>query len=173
MPAAIHRPQALADPARIRTLAGIDFDNPALRSALDRVAERTAHCTGMPISLIALVLDTALLIVGSTGLDGSWIGTVGGVPVEWSFCADTVTTGLPYILPDTSSSPHAGSPLVTIDGFASAAGVPITLAGHTVGAHCIIGVAVHPFTAADLNQLFTASAQITSLLQKFSTSTSD
>ncbi len=168
MSAVAHNPQALTDPARLRALASIDFDNPALRTQLDRITGRTAARTGLPVSLVTLVFDTAQMIAGSTGLDGSWITASGGSPVEWAFCAGTVTTGQPYLLPDTRSSEHATNPLVTIDGVASYAGVPITIAGQTVGAHCIIGVTAHPFTADQIDELHNGAAEINALLQQFS-----
>ena len=168
MPAVAPTPQALTDPARLRALAGIDFDNPDLRAALDRITARTAARTGLPISMVTLLLNTAQLIAGSTGLDGSWITTSGGTPVEWSFCATTVTTGQPYLLPDTANSEHARNPLVTIDGAASYAGVPITVAGQIVGAHCIIGVTADAFTTEQVDHLHAAAAEITALLQQFS-----
>jgi GAF domain-containing protein len=168
MPAVAHNPQVLTDPARMRVLASIDFDNPALRAQLDRIAARTAERTGLPISLVTLIFDTAQMIAGSTGLDGSWIITAGGSPIEWSFCATTVTTGRPYLLPDTRNSEHATNPLVTIDGAAAYAGVPITIAGQTVGAHCILGITAQPFTTEQLDHLHAGAAEITALLQEFS-----
>ncbi|GIF05055.1 GAF domain-containing protein [Actinoplanes siamensis] len=172
MSAVIRPPHALTDPTRIRALASIDFDNPALRAALDKIAQRTAALTGLPVSMVTLVLDTAQLIVGSCGLDDSWMTAAGGTPVEWSFCANTVTTGRPYVLPDTAHSEQAASPLVTVDGMASYAGVPITLAGHIVGAHCVMGLTAQPFTPEQLDQLRGAAAEISDLLRQFSQPTS-
>ncbi|AEV86793.1 histidine kinase [Actinoplanes sp. SE50] len=158
----------LTDPARMRVLAAIDFDNPALRAGLNHVAEDTAQATGMPISLVTLVLDTSQLFAGSTSLDGCWIAAAGGTPIEWSFCVNTVTTGQPYVIPDMAASTHAANPLVTVDNVASYAGVPIVLAGQTVGAHCIIGVTAQQFTADQLQQLHTGAQQAGALLQQFS-----
>ncbi|MEV4281527.1 GAF domain-containing protein [Actinoplanes xinjiangensis] len=168
MPTAARHAGALTDPARIRVLAGIDFDNPDLRAALDRIAARTAARTGLPISLVTLVFDTAQLTAGTAGLDDSWIVAADGTPVEWSFCANTVTTGRPYVIADTADSEQATNPLVTIDGIGSYAGVPITLAGQTVGAHCILGTTTHQFTSDQLAELHTAGQQITTLLQQYS-----
>jgi GAF domain-containing protein len=168
MPAVADNLHPLKDPARMRVLASIDFDNATLRAELDRISQNTAQRTGLPVSLVTLILDTAQLVAGSTGLDGSWVITAGGTPIQWSFCASTVTTRQPYILPDTANSEQATNPLVTIDGIASYAGVPITIAGQVIGAHCIIGVTAQPFTDEQIEHLHAGAAQITTLFQRFS-----
>jgi GAF domain-containing protein len=157
----------LADPARLRVLAGIDFDNPGLRATLDGIAGRTAARTGLPVSLVTLVLNTAQLNVGTSGLD-NWIAVADGTPIEWSFCACAVTTGRPYVIPDTTASEQATNPLVTQDGILSYAGVPITLDGQVVGAHCVLGSAPHRFTDQDLTALEAAATEITTVLEAFS-----
>ena len=168
MPTAADHAGALTDLARLRVLASIDFDNPDLRAALDRIAARTAARTGLPISLVTLVFDTAQMTAGTAGLDGSWIAAADGTPVEWSFCANAVATGRPYVIADAADSEQADNPLVTIDGIASYAGVPITLAGHVVGAHCVIGTTTHRFTGDELAELHTAGNEIAALLQNYS-----
>ncbi|GAA4609520.1 GAF domain-containing protein [Actinoplanes octamycinicus] len=162
------QPTILADPERMRVLASIDFDNPALRTALDHITSRTAARTGLPISLATLVFNTAQMTVGSTGLDDTWIAAADGTPVEWSFCANMITTGRPYVIPDAHRSEQATNPLVTIDGIASYAGVPVTVRGQIVGAHCILGTAAHPFTPGQLSELTTAAQEIAALLHEFS-----
>jgi GAF domain-containing protein len=159
---------ALATAERLRVLASIDFDNPDLRAALDRLTARTAARTGLPISLATLVFNTSQMAIGSTGLDGTWIAVADGTPVEWSFCASTITTGLPYVIGDAFHSEQAGNPLVTIDGIASYAGVPVTVSGQIVGAHCIIGTAPHQFTPENLAELNSTAQEIAALLQEFS-----
>jgi GAF domain-containing protein len=162
-----HHPEALTDPARMRVLASIDFDDPTLRSEVDRITARTAARTAMPISMATLVLNTTQLVIGSAGLD-NWISTADGTPVEWAFCAKTVTTGQPYVIPDAARSEQAANPLVTIDGIASYAGVPIVVHGHIVGAHCIKGAEPHPFTADQLAEVHAAAQEIAALLHRYS-----
>ncbi|MBB4743982.1 GAF domain-containing protein [Actinoplanes octamycinicus] len=161
-------PAALATPARMRVLASIDFDNPQLRAALNRITARTAQRTGLPISLATLVFNTSQMAVGATGLDDTWIAASDGTPVEWSFCATMVTTGQPYVIPDARDSEQATNPLVTVDGIASYAGVPLTVSGQIVGAHCILGTEAHQFTSGHLAELASAAQEITALLQEFS-----
>ncbi|MEU4427088.1 GAF domain-containing protein [Actinoplanes sp. NPDC024001] len=159
---------SLASAERTRVLASIDFDNPNLRSTLDRITTRTAARTGLPISMATLVFSTSQMAVGSTGLDDTWMAAAEGTPVEWSFCANTITTGRPYVIPDAPHSEQAGNPLVTQDGIASYAGVPVTVGGQIVGAHCILGTEPHQFTPGHLAELNTAAQEIAAVLQEFS-----
>ncbi|AEV86721.1 histidine kinase [Actinoplanes sp. SE50] len=158
----------LAAPERMRVLASIDFDNLDLRTALNRITARTAERTGLPISLATLVFNTSQMTVGATGLDDTWIAAADGTPVEWSFCANMITTGRPYVIPDAHHSEQATNPLVTIDGIGSYAGVPLTVGGQIVGAHCILGTQAHQFTPEQLAELACAAQEITALLQEFS-----
>ncbi|BEL03038.1 hypothetical protein Q0Z83_012290 [Actinoplanes sichuanensis] len=159
--------RVLGDPARMRVLASIDFDNPELRRALDRISVRTAQRTGLPVSLVTLVLNTAQMTVGVSGLD-NWVTEADGTPIEWSFCANAVISGHPYVIPDAVHSEQAGNPLVTQDRIGSYAGVPVTLGGQIVGAHCIIGPTAHLFTTLQLAELEQAANEIAALFQQFS-----
>jgi GAF domain-containing protein len=158
---------ALTDPARVLALAGLDLDDPELRRRLDAITDRTAERLGLPISLVSFVLDTAQFLGGSHGVD-NWISEARGTPVEWSFCARAVETGLDYVVPDTTVDPRqAGNPLVTVDGFRSYAGVPLLFDGQVVGAHCVIGTVTHDFTDADLAELHASAGEIGALLSEY------
>lgn len=155
----------LDDPPRLRVLAGIDFDDPFLRADLDAITARTAERLGLPISLVTMVLDSVQLIAGAYGIDG-WVAAAGGTPVEWSFCAHAVATGRPYVVTNAAVDPvHAGNPLVTIDGIASYAGVPLIVDGQVLGAHCVVGASAHTFTDTDLAELQAATAEVAAALQ--------
>lgn len=158
---------AVADVRRLRVLAGIDLPNPRLRARLDEIAGRTAHRLGMPISLASIVLDTAQYVAGAHGLAG-WVVDVGGIPVEWSFCAHAVAAGRPYVVPDATRDPEqAGNPLVTVDGVRCYAGVPIVVDGAVLGAHCVIGTEPRDFGDADLEILRRGADEIAELLREY------
>jgi GAF domain-containing protein len=153
--------------ARMQVLASLDLDNPALRRELDAITERTASRLGLPISMVSFVLDTAQLLGGAHGI-GGWVAAAQGTPVEWSFCANAVASGQPYIVPDaTVDAQQASNPLVTIDGIRSYAGVPLILDGQILGAHCIMGTDTHTFTDAELAELRDSADEITALLQNY------
>jgi GAF domain-containing protein len=107
------------------------------------------------------------MTVGATGLDNTWIAAANGTPVEWSFCANMITTGRPYLIADAHASEQATNPLVTVDGITSYAGVPVTVAGQIVGAHCILGTEAHQFNPGQLAELTSAAAEIATLLQEY------
>lgn len=161
-------PSPLLDRRRLGALAGYDWDHRDLRSGIDAITRRTAARLGLPVGMANIVLDTAQLTVGSHGVTG-WIAEANGTPVEWSFCAHTVTTGQPYVVPDATADPvQQHNPLVSIDGFASYAGVPlIDPNGRVLGAHCVLGTSAHTFTEADLAELRTAAGEIMTLIQRY------
>ena len=163
---------ALATPARLAALAAYDLDDPRLRTRLDELAARTAAALGQPIALTSLVLDSAQVIAGVAGVDG-WIAQVRGTPVEWSFCANAVVSGQPYVVEDaTHDAIQHDNPLVTIDGFASYAGVPLrTPEGHVVGAQCVLGTAPHRFTPQEVAVLEAAAAEAVAILEEHRSST--
>jgi GAF domain-containing protein len=164
---AVNTSPALTDPRRLLALAGIDLDNPDLQRELDAISARTAGRLGLPIGLVSLVLDTTQVFAGSHGV-GGWLAAAGGTPVEWSFCAHTVTTGEPYIVDDAvNDSVQADNPLVTIDNVGSYAGVPLVVGGQVLGAHCVIGTTAHVFTDADLAELRIAAGDIIAVLQQY------
>jgi GAF domain-containing protein len=158
----------LADPDRMRELARIDLDDPVLRARLDAIAHDTRVRLGATISLITLVLDSVQLIAGSDGLDG-WMAEAGGTPVEWSFCANAVLTGRPYVVEDAARDPRQlDNPLVTQDGIASYCGVPLTGAsGQVLGAHCVLGRRPEEYTAEHLAALHEAGLEVSRVLAEY------
>ena len=163
----IDHTEALSGHERLAAVAAYDLDSPQLRERLDALATRTARALGQPVGLVNIVLDTAKVIAGSTPLPG-WIDTVRGTPVEWSFCATTVVTDAPYVVADarTDAVQH-DNPLVAVEGVASYAGVPLrTRDGHVLGAHCVLGLQPHAFTAEELALLESAAEEATAVLEE-------
>jgi GAF domain-containing protein len=155
------------DPRRLLALGRIDFDNPGLGAELDRIVARTAERTGMPISAATLVLNSAQVFAGSSGLAG-WLAESRGTPVEWSFCADAVRSGRPYVVEDARTDPRqSGNPLVSNDIVGSYAGVPIVVDGQVLGAHCVIGDTAHIFSDDDLAEIGRTSSEIASILERY------
>ena len=161
----IDHTDALADPARLAALTAYDLSSPELRRRLDELAARTAAALGQPIALTSLVMDCAQTLPGASGLQG-WLAQVRGTPVEWSFCANAVVSGQPYVVPDTAGDAlQHDNPLVTLDGIASYAGVPLRDAdGHVLGAQCVLGTAPHEFTDQEIAVLEAAAAEAVAIL---------
>jgi len=142
------------DLGRLLEVSRYDFEAPEVRAALHRLARRAAECFDLPIGLVSIVLDSALYLAGMHGIDG-WMAEAEGTPVEWSFCANAVRSGQPYVVEDaTVDAIQADNPLVTIDGIRSYAGAPlVTESGHVLGACCVIGTAPRTFTPDEVRLL--------------------
>ncbi|MEU8819341.1 GAF domain-containing protein [Actinoplanes sp. NPDC048796] len=157
----------LAQRRRLEVVADIDFDDPGLRQQLDRLAERTAHRLGAPVSMVTLQSDITQFYAGSFGLP-PWIREVGGTPAEWSFCTEVITSGRAHNYPDLAGHPrHGTNPLVVVDGARSYAGVPLVIDDEVVGTHCVVGLAEHAYTEAEIEQLRESAQEVTAVLQQF------
>lgn len=152
---------------RLSEIARYDVVDPELAEQLDRIAHRTMTRLGQPCSYVSIVLDSAQLIIGSSGLEG-WIRNVGGTPVEWAFCGHTVARGEPYLVENAFTDPnHADSPLVAIEGTGSYAGVPlVTPSGQVLGAHCVVSPEPQQFGPEQVAVLQAAADEIMALLEE-------
>jgi hypothetical protein len=159
---------ALISYERLSEIAQYDVVNPELAARLDEIARRTMSELDQPCSYVSIVLDSAQLIIGSSGIEG-WIKNVGGTPVEWSFCGHTVAHGRPYLVENAFTDPvHADSPLVRIEGTGSYAGVPLTTeSGQVLGAHCVISTQPQTFSAENVAVLESAAQEIMALLRRY------
>lgn len=159
----------VTDVDRLMAVARYDLESPALTAVLDRYAAEAAGLLDLPVGIVSIVLNEALLLAGQSGLDGSWMAEAGGSPVEWSFCATTVRTGAPYVVADAAADPVQGTnPLVLLDGVRSYAGAPlVTSSGHVLGACCTIGFEPRAFTGADVAVLEGLSDRIVAELEAF------
>jgi GAF domain-containing protein len=157
----------LAGRERLEAVAAYDLDDPHLHQQLDAIAMRTAGHTHHPMAMSTLMLDNAMLIAGSVGVDG-WVKGGPGVPAEWSFCAQTVVTGEPYVVEDATTDPaQRTNPMVELDGIRSYAGCPlVTAAGQVIGAHCIVDTEPHVFSAEELTELRQAADDVVTALEQ-------
>ena len=145
----------LHDVARLQEIADLGLLSSAIDPILQDVAARAAAAIGLPVSLVSVVLDEALHVAGSHGIDGLWLGETRGHPVEWSFCATSVRTREPFTVEDATAHPyHRTNPLVTQDGVRCYAGVPlISSRGNVLGNLCVVGLEERSFTVAELEML--------------------
>ncbi len=155
------RPDPLHDAARLQEIADLDLLSPDVDPILQEVAERAASSLGLPVSLVSVVLDEALHVAGSYGIDGLWLGETRGHPVEWSFCATSVRTRDAFVVENAPEHPyHRTNPLVTQDGVRCYAGVPlISSRGHVLGNLCVVGLEERTFTAEELGSLRVLAAE--------------
>lgn len=145
----------LYDADRLQEIADLDLLSPAVDPILRDIAGEAAARLGLPVSLISVVLDEALHVAGSHGIDGLWLGETRGHPVEWSFCATSVRTRDAFVVENAATHPYHGSnPLVTEDGVRCYAGVPLTSSrGHVLGNLCVVGLEERSFSEGDVQIL--------------------
>ncbi|GAA3394484.1 GAF domain-containing protein [Cryptosporangium minutisporangium] len=151
----------LADRQRLAALANYELDDPHLKQQLDAIAMRTASHLHLPMAMSTLMLDNAMLIAGSHGVDG-WLRGGPGGPAEWAFCAQTVLTCEPYIVSDATTDPmQCTNPVVELDGIRAYAGAPlIAPSGQVLGAHCVLDTAPHVFSEMEIAELREAAEDV-------------
>jgi GAF domain-containing protein len=157
----------LAGMERLQALAAYDMDDPHLHQQLDAIAMRTAHQLHHPTVLTTILLDNAALIAGSCGCEG-WMQAGPGTPAEWSFCAQCVLTGEPYVVNDATQDPlQRTNPLVELDHIRAYAGAPlITPEGQVLGAHCVVDTEPHVFSAEEVDELCRAAQDVVTAFEQ-------
>jgi GAF domain-containing protein len=145
----------LYDEARLAEIAELGLLSDDVDPILQDIATRAAAAVGLPVSLVSVVLDEALHVAGSHGIDGLWLGETRGHPVEWSFCATSVRTRDAFVVEDaTAHDYHRTNPLVTQDGVRCYAGVPLVSSrGHVLGNLCVVGLEERSFGEEEIERL--------------------
>lgn len=148
-------PDPIHDAARLEEIADLGLLSEDVDPILSDVAARAAASLSLPVSLVSVVLDEALHVAASHGIDGLWLGETRGHPVEWSFCATSVRTRDAFVVENAPLHPeHATNPLVTQDGVRCYAGVPlISSRGFVLGNLCVVGLEERTFTPAEMATL--------------------
>lgn len=148
-------PDPIHDAARLQEIADLGLLSPDVDPILADVAARAASTLALPVSLVSVVLDEALHVAASHGLDGLWLGETRGHPVEWSFCATSVRTRDAFVVESASTHPeHRTNPLVTQDGVRCYAGVPlISSRGFVLGNLCVVGLEERTFSSEEMDTL--------------------
>lgn len=154
-------PDPIHDVARLQEIADLGLLSPDVDPILADVAARAAAQLGMPVSLVSVVLDEALHVAASHGIDGLWLSETRGHPVEWSFCATSVRTRDAFIVERATEHPeHRTNPLVTQDGVRCYAGVPlISSRGFVLGNLCVVGLEDRTFAETEMTQLRALAAE--------------
>lgn len=139
---------------RIEEIARLRLHESKVDAILDEFAKKAAEEFELPISMVSVVMDEAQAFAAAHGLEG-WIKEAGGIPVAWSFCANSVQTGEPFVVEDAESEALTkDNPLVSSEGIKCYAGVPLkTSRGYTVGNFCVVGVEERSFTGEEIDRL--------------------
>ncbi|WP_051551324.1 GAF domain-containing protein [Nocardioides sp. URHA0020] len=155
-------------PERITEMLSLDPFAPEMRVELDQVASRAAQRLHAALGGVSIVLDGAQCFVGSHGGRGTWIAEAAGSPIEWSFCATSVRTREPYVVPDVRVDVlHRLNPTALHDGARSYAGAPlITSGGEVLGNCCVVDVVPRDFSADDVAVLQEEAAAVVTELER-------
>ncbi len=149
-----HAAGNVADPARLDEIAELGLLSEERDEVLESIARMAAERLGLPIGLVSIVLSEAQVFAAAHGV-GGWIEEANGTPVEWSFCANSVRTGAPFVVEDATTHPLVrDNPLVGQDGIRCYAGIPLVSSrGHILGNLCVIGTEERTFDAGEMEIL--------------------
>lgn len=144
----------LRDPARLAEIAALGLTAPEVDAVLQETVDEAAAALDLPTALVSVVMGEAQYFAAQHGLTG-WMAEAHGTPVEWSFCANAVQSGEPFVVEDAEAHPLTkDNPLVRYEDLRCYAGIPlITAAGHALGTLCVIGNEARSFTGAELDLL--------------------
>lgn len=150
----VSMPERVHSPPRLAAIAGLGLKQPAPDPVLQDLANEAARRLNLPTGLVTIVLDSAQVFAANHGLSG-WMAEAGGIPVEWSFCANSVKTGEPLVIEDATTHPLVrDNPLVTQEGIRCYAGIPlVTRDGEVLGNLCVVGTEARSFGEDDLEVL--------------------
>jgi GAF domain-containing protein len=144
----------LRDPARLAEIAALGLTPGQVDAILQQTVDEAAAALNLPTALVSIVMGEAQYFAAEHGL-GGWMAEAHGTPVEWSFCANAVQSGEPFVVEDATTHPMVkDNPLVKFENLTCYAGIPlVTSNGHTLGTLCVIGYERRTFTEADLDKL--------------------
>jgi GAF domain-containing protein len=147
-------PDPVKDADRLAEIAGLGLTAAEVDGVLQQTVEEAAARLGLPTALVSIVMDEAQWFAAHTGLS-PWMAEARGTPVEWSFCANAVRSGEPFVVEDATTHPLVKDiPLVHLDNVRCYAGIPlVTSTGRTLGTLCVIGTEPRSFTEAEMDIL--------------------
>lgn len=149
---------------RLRCMPSYDVPTRESDANYDRIAELAADIFDVPICLVSLVGEGRQWLPGRVGLD------VLSTQREIAFCAHTILSDKPTIIPDASDDARfRDNPFVTgKDHIRFYAGAPlVSTDGVKLGAFCILDrLARFDFSPADIERLVRFAEIVSQLLEK-------
>lgn len=149
-----HEMTASDETQRLQAILDLDLLNPKTGELVQDIVREAAQSLALPIALVTMVLDTAQFFTATHGIEGS-LGTMGGTPIEWSFCQHVVNKREPFIVEDARAHVLVkDNPLVTACNVCCYLGIPLTTTkGHVVGTLCVLGHEPRAFNDDEMNIL--------------------
>lgn len=152
LPPASERPEL--DPARLQEIADLDLVREEADSVLQQLVVDVAQAMNLPIAMVTVILDEAQFNAATHNVTG-WVAEAQGMPIEWSFCANSVRTREAFVFENGATDPRVkDNPLVTVEGVRCYAGVPlISSRGYVLGNLCVVGAEERSFSEKDIATL--------------------
>ena len=150
------------DADRLRALRRHDVLDTPPEEDFDRITRLAASLLDVPYALINFIDADRQWSKSCVGVDAE------DVPLEHSFCVDTIQTPGPTVVEDASSDPRfASNPFVTADpSIRFYAGTPIeTDAGERIGTICVLDSETRSVTQEELDRLDDLADLVAELLE--------
>lgn len=155
------------DRARFDEVVRYDLTTAAARVELDLLATQIAAHFEIDAAVITLFLADAQLFAGQSGL-GDWVRANGGLPFEWSLCAEVATFGRPHSTRDVRNFRGRENPLVAVEYIVSYAGAPLlSPSGLVLGTCAVLSREPRSFDIHDLMELEGLARLITVVLERY------
>jgi diguanylate cyclase (GGDEF)-like protein len=153
------------DAARLAALRDLDLIDNSSPATLDRLAGLAARVLGVPMSLVTLVGEENMVMLGMFGLDGE-LAERRELSLDRTFCRHAVAMRRTLVIPDAREDPLVrDNPSIREHGVIAYAGVPLLLKdGAAAGALCVIDHSLRAWTDAELEILDDLAAAATEIL---------
>ena len=148
--------KALSEKERLEEIDRLDLLSDDVDEILNEYAQQAADEFDLPISMVTVVMNEAQMWAGGHGLDDFPVDyRSGGVPVEWSICANSVESRAPFVVPNTMENEKTkDNPAVQSGLMRCYAGVPmISKNGFILGNFCVSGSEEREFTDEEIARL--------------------
>jgi PAS domain S-box-containing protein len=150
----------IQDPERlaaVRDTGVLDVTEPPGLRRLTRLASRLV---GSPTAVVSLVLDDRQVFASQVGLPQPWADR-GQTPLSHSFCQHVVADDAPLVVSDARLNDRLKDSLAIPEiGVVAYAGMPIRVAGQTLGSFCAIDAEPREWSAGDLAVLEDLAAAV-------------
>jgi PAS domain S-box-containing protein len=150
------------DPVRLAVLAATGLlDRPRV-PGLDRLTRLAARLLRVPTAAVSLVSSDRQVFTSQIGMAQPW-AAIGETPLEYSFCQFVVDDDVPLVVADARGDARLKDNRAVGDlGVIAYAGMPIRVAGQTLGAFCAIDGRPRDWSAPDLAVLEDLAAAVAS-----------
>jgi PAS domain S-box-containing protein len=138
------------DAARLAVLSDTGLLDRPRTPGLDRLTNLAARLLRVPTALVSLVTDDRQVLASQVGVAEPW-ATAGEIPLSHSFCQYVVDDDAPLVVSDARGDDRLrGNGAVGDLGVIAYAGLPIRVAGQTLGSFCAADTKPRDWSPPDL-----------------------